>query len=92
VEIFLTSSRLDKKELRKHVFLSWGIFLHEAEMKAALLTDTGFAKILVLFLCVPQSWSFGGYIWLLLTPFIWDLIEEEKMSSCFVQDTGTALH
>jgi hypothetical protein len=67
-------------------------FLHEAEMKAALLTDTGFAKILVLFLCVPQSWSFGDYIWLLLTPFIWDLIEEEKMSSCFVQDTGTALH
>jgi hypothetical protein len=29
-------------------------------------------------------------IWLLLTPFIWDLTEEEKMSSYFMQDTGTA--
>jgi len=34
---------------------------------------------------------FDGYIWLLLAPFIWDLIEEEKMSSCIMQDTGIAL-
>jgi hypothetical protein len=36
--------------------------------------------------------SFDGYIWLLLAPFIWDLTEKEKMSSCFMQDTGIALH
>ena len=94
----------------KTCFSQMRYVLHEAEMQAALLTDTSFAKILVQFLYVPHSWSFVcsecikncsahvfketiifyGYIWLLLTPFIWDLKEEGKMSCCFMQDTGTA--
>jgi hypothetical protein len=38
-----------------------------------------------------EAISFDGYIWLLLAPSFWDLTEEEKMSSCIMQDTGIAL-